>query len=75
MHLFKIGLCDSLNNADDVTHATMGWCHSLFLAGKEQVTSEGLFLDGLCHSLFSVGKEQVTSVYPKGWRHQKMLRS
>ena len=37
-----------------------------FTAGKEQVTSEDLFLDGLCHSLFSVGKEQVTSVYPRG---------
>ena len=64
MHLINIGLCNSLNNADDVTHAIkMGWCHSLFLAGKEQVTSEYLFLDGLCHSLFSVGKEQVTSVF------------
>ena len=28
-------------NADDVMHSIkIGWCHSLFVAGKEQVTSE-----------------------------------
>ena len=28
-------------NADDVMHSiNIGWCHSLFVPGKEQVTSE-----------------------------------